>query len=1628
MAISKLRGTRSPLLTFALILGFAAVASTSEAVDCGTKVSQNVQSHPRYSGTLPNLLSTGGGDSYIYGATTWGYVRASLANPSNPGPLALIQIGLKTVLGGTNGGLIYMNCDCNQGASVMAAAEASDGSSRIISNWIAPSSGVLRGMVATTSGGSDPAFGAQIDVTPVSSSSGLAAVYMAGSNKYYGYFPAGNIQIVDLTNPSNSTSELLALKPIGTFGWAGVFALKSGKVTVPGQGTKTLLAAYLPQSRTLRVAEIDNSGTPVEKASIAANGPNALAFANVSGKAYVFSADNSAGLNVYEYTGSSLVFAGKLTGTFTNVVVKGSPGSPFPAVFVHRSAPTDAVDIYDSKWVANGTAPIRAYSLPHQNSLPPTGRGDAIEAVVTTNGNQIIAHVYRLATTTNPQVNPEHLLVTDNIDISCIAADPTSKPIANATYLNLTAQAQSRVGTNYYGDLFQLTDSSSTGSPMTSAAWDINTNGLTFGPDPNLTALSITGYFPCDPSAGQPGIFANGVNCGASVGLPVTPGTQSFRFGEKSSNINGQSDDPPFFSGPIQFVMPQISIAGFDGTTLQVLTGGVANASATQGNTTASSFTWVFKNGTTTVSTVNGSQPSIPANANKFDLTVDWPGGYKQTLTDRSIVQTDLVPSFTTSPNPAIKGGTLRITNTMQKAPNTNISSVDLAFSSGNCPAAQPAFSLTLPGSFSQTIPAPFDTPAPTTEGPYCVTLRYNYTPAGGNPTSKTVSNNLTVVIASAALVANVSGPSTGTVGSALTFTANASGGTGSFTYAWDCTYNSFTGGNFQAGTATQSCTFNRNGSQTPAVRVTDTAVPPHSAIAFANVNITGGTPPPTTINASVSGPSTGSAGTPLNFTANATGGTQPYSYSWACDYSVLAGSGQFVAGTQTKACTFTGNGVHAVAARVTDSASNGAVGTASINITGLAPPSNGFGVTGATQAGTTITVGAGQPITFTANEANASTYGWAFGDTSAGTGRTITKTYPKTGTYQGQLIVTGNGNQTTGTSIASFTVQVVTPPPSGAFTVSGANPNAAGTVFTASAGEEITMTSAEPNAITWGWDFGDSTQGAARSVKKTYSQLGTYTVKLFVTGNDADTHGLVISQFTVNVVSCVTSGTTLCLNANRFRATVDWAVPDQGKSGAGSAVALTGDTGYYWFFSPTNIELVLKVVDGRTFNGNYWVFYGALSNVEYTITIKDTTTGTVKTYHNPSGTTASLADVNAFPSPATPTSKVAEATSAAITVVCTPSTVAIGQQFSCQASPANTYSWDFGEDFPPRFQPGPNPNTHSYGHAGTVRVSASPNGGAEVGSTTVVVTAGSGGVAANISGPSTATVGTAVAYTGSVTGGTGPYSYAWNCEYDASTPSFTAGVAENPCTFSAAGSRTVALRVTDSATPTPATAVATKVVSISPPAGPGLPSAAFTLEGATLNPLTGKYETEIGRTVRFTATELNAASWGWVFGDGTIGGGAAPEARSVTHAYAAGGNFAGQLLVQGDGTHTVNLNIGSIPISVLACGADAQTLCLNNGRFKVKVDWRSDSGSGAATAVPVTTDTGEFWFLSANNIELLIKVVDGSAFNGHFWVFYGALSNFEYTITVTDTTTGAVKTYHNPLGTTASLADVDAF
>jgi len=111
-------------------------------------------------------------------------------------------------------------------------------------------------------------------------------------------------------------------------------------------------------------------------------------------------------------------------------------------------------------------------------------------------------------------------------------------------------------------------------------------------------------------------------------------------------------------------------------------------------------------------------------------------------------------------------------------------------------------------------------------------------------------------------------------------------------------------------------------------------------------------------------------------------------------------------------------------------------------------------------------------------------------------------------------------------------------------------------------------------------------------------------------------------------------------------------------------------------------------------------------------------------------------------------------------------------------------------------------------------------------------------------------------------------------------------------------------------------------------------------------------------------------------------------------------------------------------------CPGGDGALCLNGNRFIASVAWHDprSNARGTATALPLTTDTGAFWFFSAGNAELLVKVLDGRPVNGHWWVFFGALTDLEYDLTVTDTESGIHKLYHNPPYTLASRADVFAF
>lgn len=90
-----------------------------------------------------------------------------------------------------------------------------------------------------------------------------------------------------------------------------------------------------------------------------------------------------------------------------------------------------------------------------------------------------------------------------------------------------------------------------------------------------------------------------------------------------------------------------------------------------------------------------------------------------------------------------------------------------------------------------------------------------------------------------------------------------------------------------------------------------------------------------------------------------------------------------------------------------------------------------------------------------------------------------------------------------------------------------------------------------------------------------------------------------------------------LLVGGGRFAVEATWRTP-AGEIGGAQPVALTGDTGYLWFFGPTNVEVVLKVIDGCALNDRFWVFAAGLTNTDVELKVTDLATGRVQAYKNP--------------------------------------------------------------------------------------------------------------------------------------------------------------------------------------------------------------------------------------------------------------------------------------------------------------------------------------------------------------------------------------------------------------------------
>lgn len=103
-------------------------------------------------------------------------------------------------------------------------------------------------------------------------------------------------------------------------------------------------------------------------------------------------------------------------------------------------------------------------------------------------------------------------------------------------------------------------------------------------------------------------------------------------------------------------------------------------------------------------------------------------------------------------------------------------------------------------------------------------------------------------------------------------------------------------------------------------------------------------------------------------------------------------------------------------------------------------------------------------------------------------------------------------------------------------------------------------------------------------------------------------------------------------VNRGRFRISATWR-DFQGATGSGHFVPLgSEDSGVIWFFSPSNFEVMIKVLDACSLNNRYWVFFAAVTSVEFEITVTDTFTTTTKKYTNTLGVSApAVTDTSAF-------------------------------------------------------------------------------------------------------------------------------------------------------------------------------------------------------------------------------------------------------------------------------------------------------------------------------------------------------------------------------------------------------------
>ena len=177
---------------------------------------------------------------------------------------------------------------------------------------------------------------------------------------------------------------------------------------------------------------------------------------------------------------------------------------------------------------------------------------------------------------------------------------------------------------------------------------------------------------------------------------------------------------------------------------------------------------------------------------------------------------------------------------------------------------------------------------------------------------------------------------------------------------------------------------------------------------------------------------------------------------------------------------------------------------------------------------------------------------------------------------------------------------------PSAAFAIATANPAADAPVEFAGGSPR--------DGNSWSWDFGDGGRSNSPNPVHAYANPGVYPVTLTVTSSRG-------SATSSRILSVTESNTLRLINSHPFDVTLTATDPRTGKTGQGQVISQNDIYGIFSIPDITsnagNPEVVVKMVDATGIGQSYWVFYGALTDLNYTLSVREVATGTTKSYND---------------------------------------------------------------------------------------------------------------------------------------------------------------------------------------------------------------------------------------------------------------------------------------------------------------------------------------------------------------------------------------------------------------------------